>query len=87
MAADPTLRVDDEMLRRIQVEFLEMPGLRITQPQAGRLWGLDRASCARLLDQLVDAKFLLRTPEGAFMRIEHAMPVKMHAPRAKVAAA
>jgi hypothetical protein len=86
MVPDLTPRLDHEMLRRIQVEFLEMPGLRITQRQAGRLWGLDRASCVRLLESLVDAKFLLRTPDGSFMRIEHAMPVKMQ-PRSKVAVA
>ena len=82
---------NDDMLRRIQGEFLEMPGLRITQPQAGRLWGLDQESCAALLDALVDAKFLFRTRDGAFMRIEHANPVRgvkvLEPTRHKVAAA
>lgn len=66
----------DEVLRRVQGEFLEMPGLRLTQPQARRLWGLDAASCDALLGALVDAKFLFKTRDGAFMRVEHAMPVK-----------
>ena len=66
----------EEVLRRVQGEFLEMPGLRLTQPQARRLWGLDAAMCDALLNALVDANFLFRTRDGAFMRVEHATPVK-----------
>ena len=69
-------RSTEEMLRRVQGEYLEMPGLRLTEPQARRLWGLDAASCDALLGALVDAKFLFRTRDGAFMRIDQAAPVK-----------
>ncbi len=62
----------DDVLRRVKGEFLEMPGLRLTEAQARRLWGLDAASCGALLSTLVDAKFLFRTRDGAFMRLEHA---------------
>ena len=55
-------------LRRIRGEYLEMPGLRLTTAQAQRLWGLDRAACDALMASLVDAKFLSRTPDGAFVR-------------------
>jgi hypothetical protein len=58
----------DEVLKRIQGEFLEMPGLRLTPAQAGRFWGLDQVSCEALLGALVDAKFLFRTSDGAFRR-------------------
>jgi hypothetical protein len=67
---------NEEILRRVQGEYLEMPGLRLTEPQARRLWGLDAASCDALLGALVDAKFLFRTRDGAFMRIDQAAPVK-----------
>ena len=67
---------NEEMLRRVQGEYLEMPGLRLTEPQARRLWGLDAASCDALLGALVDAKFLFRTRDGAFMRIDQAAPAK-----------
>ena len=70
------VREADEMLRRVQGEFIEMPGLRLTEAQARRLWGLDAASCSDLLGVLVEAKFLFRTRDGAFMRVEHATPVK-----------
>ena len=58
MAPKP-VRSNDEVLRRVQGEFMEMPGLRLTEAQARRLWGLDEASCVALLGALVDAKFLV----------------------------
>jgi hypothetical protein len=64
------------MLRRVQGEFMEMPGLCLTEAQARRLWGLDEASCGALLRALVEAKFLFRTQSGTFMRLETATPVK-----------
>lgn len=76
MAPEPIRGASDEVLRRVQGEFLEMPGLRLTQAQARRLWGLEAAACDALLGALVDAKFLFRTRDGAFMRVEHATPVK-----------
>lgn len=66
----------DEVLRRVKGEYLEMPGLRLTLAQACRLWGLDAASCTSLLATLVDANFLFRTRDGAFMRVEYATAVK-----------
>jgi hypothetical protein len=68
MAAQHAL---DDVLRRVQGEYIEMPGLRLTAAQAQRLWGLDRAACDALLGALVDAKFLFRTRDGAFVRSEY----------------
>ncbi len=75
MAPQP-VRSNNEVLRRVQGEFMEMPGLCLTEAQARRLWGLDEALCGVLLKALVDAKFLCRTQSGAFMRVEMAIPVK-----------
>jgi hypothetical protein len=74
--AEDTRSPTEQILDRIQGEFLEMPGLRLTEEQARRLWGLDAPTCGALLDALVAAKFLFRTRDGAVMRIEHAAPVK-----------
>jgi len=74
---------DDEVLRRVQGEFLEMPGLRLTHAQARRLWGLDAASCEALLTALVDANLLFLTRAGAFMRVEHTGPLKVTSPAAR----
>ncbi len=71
MTPEPA-RATEKTLQRVQGEFLEMPGLCLTLAQARRLWGLDAPSCDALLGALVDAKFLFRTRDGAFMRIEHA---------------
>ena len=73
MTAQPPL---DDVLRRVQGEYIEMPGLRLTTAQAQRLWGLDRAACDALLGALVDAKFLFRTRDGAFMRSDQTRAVR-----------
>ena len=65
---------NDAVLRRVKGEYNEMPGLRLTAAQAQRLWGLDRVSCTALLDALVDAKFLARTRDGAFVRFDISSP-------------
>jgi hypothetical protein len=81
-------RAADDVIRRVQGEFLEMPGLRLTEAQARRLWGLDEAACGVLLKALVESNFLFRTRDGAFMRVEQAAPARAPvAPRKKPAAA
>ena len=55
---------------------MEMPGLRLTLEQAQRMWALDATTCAALISSLVDTGFLFKTRDGAFMRVEHAAPVK-----------
>jgi hypothetical protein len=67
----------DEVLQRIQGEFVEMPGLRLTTAQAQRLWGLERDICDALLGALVDAKFLSQTRDGAFIRMDGARPTRL----------
>ena len=68
MSTQPTS--GDELIGRVRTEFVEMPGLRLTEPQARRLWGLDQTSCSMLLERLVGARFLFRTRDGAFMRTD-----------------
>jgi hypothetical protein len=63
-----TARGIQEVVRRIRGEFLEMPGLRLTAEQAQRLWRLDSTACEAVLGALVDARFLARTRDGAFIR-------------------
>jgi hypothetical protein len=59
----------DEILRRICGEFLEMPGLRLRPEQARRLWGLDAQTCSHLLQALVDSGFLCRRADGTYGRL------------------
>jgi hypothetical protein len=79
---------NDDVLTRVQGEFLEMPGMRLTEAQARRLWNLDAASCRALLAALVDSQFLFQTRDGAFMRVEPGRPARAAiSPRGRIAAA
>ena len=56
-----------DLRSRIQAEFSEMPGLKLTLVQASRLFGIDSERCRRALDQLVQGGALYRR-NGAFLR-------------------
>ena len=56
-----------ELLRVVQAEYLEIPGLRLTKPQVRRLWALDPITCDALLDALVAAQFLRCNHRGAYV--------------------
>jgi hypothetical protein len=60
---------NDALLSRIRAEYLEMPGLRLKLAQAQRLWGLERRLCERVLEALIDTKFLRISPDGTYARI------------------
>jgi hypothetical protein len=61
-------KVDPHLLMRIRMEYIEMPGLRLTCWQAGRLWNLDQPTCEEILATLVQERFLSRTNDGAYLR-------------------
>jgi hypothetical protein len=58
------------LVERVRSEFLEMPGLRLTLPQAARLWGLDLTSCEAVVTVLVEREFLQRTASGLVARVD-----------------
>jgi hypothetical protein len=49
----------DQLAVRVSAEFQEMPGMRLTLPQAQRLWCLDGDTCAEVVALLV-ARSVLR---------------------------
>ena len=60
---------DEELLEwglRIEAEYREMPGLRLTEIQMQRLWGLDSHSCSRLVAVLVARGVLRESPPRGF---------------------
>lgn len=63
-----------ELLLRIRTEYAQMPGLKLTAPQARRLWGPDCATCDAALAALVKTKFLSCTREGLFVRVGNPLP-------------
>jgi hypothetical protein len=67
MVARPCVNVSSaDLVARIRAEYLEMPGLRLTAPQAQCLFGLDAETWEGVLTALLDARFLTRTHTGQF---------------------
>jgi hypothetical protein len=48
-------RDEFDLCTRVQAEFREMPALKLTLPQAARLFSIEPARCERVLDALVRA--------------------------------
>lgn len=60
MSGDTSIQ-DHDLHLRIQAEFAELPGLRLTLPQASRLFNLERTVCERVLGTLVDKRLLAQS--------------------------
>jgi hypothetical protein len=70
-ATDRSKRFDASMssdLARIRSEYIEMPGLVLTLPQAARLWGFGSRRAAELLTILLDAGFLASDQKAMYRR-------------------
>jgi hypothetical protein len=61
----------ERLIKRVEDEFNEMPGLRLTLHQATRLWGIERDLCRAIIDRLVEASILRWTAAGAVARVEN----------------
>jgi hypothetical protein len=62
MAASPALtRGSLDLVALIKSEYLEMPGLCLTLPQAARLWNTDQRECFSAFESLVREGFLYRS--------------------------
>ena len=70
VAIDPAEESFARVVQRVRAEFLEMPGLTLTVPQAARLWSLDTTVCAAVLETLEQARCLVRTRTSAFSRAD-----------------
>lgn len=58
----------EQLVRRVRNEFEEMPGLRLTFPQATLLFDLNPGCCERILTGLMQSGFLIRTRQGQYGR-------------------
>jgi hypothetical protein len=74
MSETLTVVTSAQLLRRIKAEYIEMPGLRLTVAQAGRLWGLDGTACLDLMEHLITERFLQRRPDGTYSRVTDGLP-------------
>lgn len=57
-----------EAVELIQMEYAEMPELKLTFSQAQRLWNFSDDLCERALTALMASGFLARTPDGSYVR-------------------
>src|SRR5207249_5427762 len=62
------LPLSQVLLQRIEHDYEEQPGLRLTPPQVGRVLQLDGPTCRTVLTALVDAGVLHRTEDGRVVR-------------------
>jgi DNA-binding IclR family transcriptional regulator len=53
---------------RIQIEYIEMPQLKLTVAQVRRLFGLTEEVCEAALASLVRCGFLSQAGDGSFLR-------------------
>lgn len=63
----PFMEVHDAV-QLIQMEYAEMPEMRLTFRQAQRLWNLSSDLCARALTALTSSGYLIQTRDGAYIR-------------------
>jgi hypothetical protein len=61
----------EEAVQLIEMEYAEMPGLRLTFWQAQRLWNFSDDLCDRALSALLRTGFLMRTSDGTYVRSQH----------------
>ncbi len=59
---------DHDVRRRIQIEFIEMPGLKLSRDQIQRLCGVPADLCDVALATLVRSGFLRCKDDGSFLR-------------------
>lgn len=78
----------EDIIRFVESDFREMPGLCLTEAQSRRLWSLERAVCQDILETLVERGFLARSADGRYRRtIEDLEPRRVSAGRSGLHAA
>ena len=59
-----------DWINLIRAEYLEMPGLSLTEPQVERMWNLPPVLAQTLLGELQRAHFLRCTKKGTYVRCD-----------------
>ena len=76
-----------KLIDRARAEFVEMPGLALTLPQAARLWNLSPDDCRGVLEVLTNAGFLRWTAARTVVRTGRALVVAYDEPSPDVSVA
>jgi hypothetical protein len=58
----------EDLVMRVQAEFLDQPGLTLTPDAAARRFAIDRSTCDAVLTVLADAGVLTEATQGLFTR-------------------
>ena len=78
------MKTKADLTERLRAEFLEMPGLRLTQQQVQRLCGIEPKICQLVLQELVNARFLAVKPDGSYTRSTEGRESRPQAARANL---
>jgi hypothetical protein len=73
-----------DVVDRVRTDFVEMPGLELSLPQAVRLWMLGMDDCRYVIDALVDAGFLTWTARRTIVRTGRELGVGRHSQPANI---
>ncbi len=65
--------VKAQLLRRVECEYTECPGLNLTKPQMRRFLGVDEPTCTEVVESLIAAHFLTKTDHGEYV-MAHSPP-------------
>ena len=57
-----------DLARRVQAEYQEMPGLSVTLAQAQKLLAADQRTCAAVFKLLISRGVLRKTAHGRYIR-------------------
>jgi hypothetical protein len=57
-----------DVVRLMEMEYEEMPELKLSFWQAQRLWNLSTELCERALRTLIGTGFLMRSADGLYVR-------------------
>jgi hypothetical protein len=69
LTSDARRRQLEDLVMRIEGEFLDTPGLRLTVAEAQRRFGADEITCEAVLDALVDSAVLFKARDRVYGRL------------------
>ena len=67
------------LIERIRHEYEALPGLKLTEAQACRLWTASEEACRAALDALVHEGYLWRAPSGRYVAAPQHRPAVVDA--------
>jgi hypothetical protein len=68
----------ETLVMRVQDAFLDKPSLKLTLSQAQMRFETDDVTVEAVLEMLVDAGVLVKTPAGAYLRAMPRRPTLVH---------